>query len=97
MHINSIISCANIMQSQIIQYEQAHVGRNKQQAAYSKHSQAIGKPSKPSVRITRQIAKPPIHDRDTMRHATHRPKFQFIYNTQTKTNKIKQNLAKIFV
>ena len=33
MHINSIISCANIMQLQISKHEQVYIGRNEQQAA----------------------------------------------------------------
>lgn len=97
MHINSIISCANIMQLQIAQHEQAHIGRNKQQAAIQKTKLCRQQAKQTKRTHPRQIATPPIHDPATMRHVTHRPKFQFIYNTQTKTNKIKQSLTKNFV
>lgn len=51
MHINSIMSCANIMQLQISKHEQAHIVCNKQQATSSEHSHATSQPSKPSVHI----------------------------------------------
>ena len=85
MHINSIISYANIMQLQIAQHEQAHIGHNKQQAAIQQtrpSHQQVNEANHAS--FARQLATPPIHDTATMRHAPHRPKFQLIYNTQAK-------------
>ena len=63
--------------------EQAHIGHNKQQAAIQQ-TQPCYQPAKQTKHLPRQIATPPIHDRAAIRHVAHRPKFQFIYNTQAK-------------
>lgn len=51
MHINSIISCANIMQLQISKHEQAYIAHNKQQAAIQQtqpHHQQAKQADRPS-------------------------------------------------